>query len=145
MTVDSSATRDERLAELLGGLTEELRRGGKADVEAVARQHPDLAKELRELWAAVALADELARTSSVPPTLPSISATLPDSMTALPRSFGDYELLETLGRGGMGIVYKAHQRSLNRIVALKTMRGDTASAADLSRFRAEPGSAARRD
>src|SRR5207244_10973582 len=56
-----------------------------------------------------------------------------------------HEPLETLGRGGRGSVYRARQGSWSRIVAVRMMRGDTASAADLARFRAEPGSAARLD
>ncbi len=138
------AERDERLAGLLEDLTRQLRDGGAPDVEAVARRHPDLADELRHLWAAAQVAEAVAVLSTIPPAearpRPAAGA---DVAGALPRRFGDYELLEELGRGAMGIVYRARQVSLNRVVALKMiLHGELASPEELARFRTEAKAAA---
>jgi serine/threonine-protein kinase len=161
---EAASPRDERLAVLANRLADELRCGSLPDVEAVIRQNPDLADDLRELWATMLVTDCVAAgvsrhaSASAAPSGAHVTSPFPGTPAGsepdspreadgcTPSVFGDYELLEELGRGGMGVVYKAQQISLGRTVALKMIRrGANPAVADLARFRAEAESAARLD
>src|SRR4029453_3014691 len=69
---------------------------------------------------------------------------LEPSLPTTARIFGDYELLEEIGAGGMGVVWRGRQRSLNRLVAVKMIRaGQLARPDDIRRFRTEAEAVAR--
>jgi serine/threonine-protein kinase len=134
---------DQRLAEVLAEMTAELRNGHRPDLEAFAARYPEVGEELRQLWGTALLAQEFVSPAPERLTAPPIPPAKTTGVAA-PRSFGDFEIEEEIGRGGMGVVYKARQRSLDRTVAIKMiLRGELASEADLSRFRAEAEAAAR--
>ena len=88
--------------------------------------------------------DRTTGTASRPRPLPASQVLELDLSDPEQREFGDYELVERLGAGGMGVVYRARQKSLDREVAVKLLSaGPWASTDFVERFRREARSAAR--
>src|SRR5262249_28099952 len=139
------------LEEVLEEYMRRLDRGEVVDRDQFLAQHPELADELRSYFAGT---DEVERLHKRPgretPVL-SPSRGLPETGESPPgsgagRRVGEYELLEQIGYGGMGVIYKARQVRLQRLVALKMIRPDRlASPGDVLRFRSEAEAAASLD
>jgi len=104
--------------------------------EDLLQKHPEFAEELKRFFAD---RDQFKRLAS--PLSP--EAARRNDLPAKVRYFGDYVLLEEIAQGGMGVVYKARQTSLNRIVAVKMiLAGHLATDADIQRFTREARTAA---
>ena len=138
--------KEERLAALVSSLTDRVQRGDVVDLEVECQKSPELASDLRELWGVIVVARAAgSHSAQLAPTQPRASD-LPSDSFQLPARFGDYELRQELGRGGMGVVYRAWQGSLSREVAVKMiLRGQLATQLDRDRFEAEAQAAAKLD
>src|SRR5262245_31283382 len=143
---DSNPAVDAAIAEYL----ELLERGARPDEVAFLARHPEIAGELRQFIddyhsvqrGAAPRDDTGVKTYSLHLD--------PRPKDGVPideiRYFGDYELLEEIERGGMGVVFKARQKTLNRIVAVKLiLAGQLASKREVDRFYAEAQAAAKLD
>jgi WD40 repeat protein len=151
----------ESLDAVIAAYLQAVDAGTPLDREDLLAAHPACAGALRTFFADQDRLDRLAaplkpspnpdatlppaaEPATLPPETP--GAVAPGSPLGVVRYFGDYELLEEIARGGMGVVFKARQVSLNRVVALKMiLAGQLASTADVKRFQQEAEAAANLD
>src|SRR5947209_7116677 len=118
--------REQQVNRILAGYLEAQRLGQDPNRDDLLRRHPELADELRSFFGDQ---DRFRRQAepigppAAPVPAPALAPALAPDETAAAgpvlgtvRYFGDYELLEEIARGGMGVVYKARQVSLHRTV-----------------------------
>jgi len=119
-------------------------RGEKPQVGEYLERFPHLESELRPLFEVHgALESDTQFSTGVAAAGQTLRPQLHRTLKA-PRELADYEILERLGHGGMGVVYKARQKSLGRTVALKmVLSGADAKPEELARFRREAEAVAR--
>ena len=151
------AEREQRLQEALVAYLEAVEADRAPEAEELLARYPEFADELAEflanrdqidqLAAPLRQAVEVAQRTIVndAPTL-APGTTLPPQVGTSIRYFGEYELLEEIARGGMGVVFRARQTTLKRIVALKMiLSGQLAGEEEVKRFYAEAEAAAKLD
>src|SRR4051812_17511111 len=153
MEPDDFSETERRLFAAIADYYAAVQRGEAPTPEELLGRHPDLAEKITEFFAAQERFDraiEPLRRAGGSGSAPDTTDPHDDERDAVPGSlvgyFGDYEIIEEIARGGMGIVYRARQISLGRPVALKMiLAGTLASAEDVSRFRKEAEAVANLD
>jgi serine/threonine-protein kinase len=149
---------DRRLDEVITAYLKALEAGQAPARDGLLDRYPDLADDLRVFFADQEVVDRLTtplqrialavriREAAAETTSGDEYGGAAQSGERPAPSFGDYELLGEVGRGGMGVVYKCRQKSLGRLVALKLIRpGAVAGEADSRRFRNEAETVAQLD
>jgi serine/threonine-protein kinase len=150
--------REQRLNEAVAAYLEAVDAGQPLDPAAWLARFPDLAADLLRFFADQQQVNGLLASLRPPPSAdgdagsvmscPGSSGSTEEPAVdgaTLPY-FGDYQLLAEIARGGMGVVYRARQVSLNRVVALKRiLAGRLAAAEEVRRFRCEAEVAANLD
>src|SRR5262245_4682592 len=131
-----------KIADVLA-LLEEMLDSGKT-AEEVCRDCPELLPDVRQRWRDFCRVDaDVEALLPEPSTLPAgVAIRSAPASTDIPRVPG-YEVESVIGRGGMGVVYKARHLALKRIVALKMLAAGHPQAAVRARFRTEAEAVAR--
>ena len=140
--------RDQLIHELLLRWEERRERGEPVDLKELCSEHPDLLEEvLRQIKALRRLDGLLEADESSDGVHSSWQASAADAaVPSLPQSIGRYKVLEELGRGGMGVVYRVLQPELKREAALKmVLTSEYAGRPAFERFRNEAEAIARLD
>lgn len=129
-----SSQDDQILADLFVQLTDRMQGGERVDLDRICHQYPQYADELRQLWGTVLVTEAIGSQQSSN----QISELETSAAFELPADFGEYQLLEELGRGGMGVVYRAkHRPSANQVALKMVLQGELASPTTIKRFRLE--------
>ena len=135
---------DPRLGDLLLRWERNLRKGTQVTPEELCRDCPELLDSLRERLAALDELETVGETIGRGANSSIDDGPRPGNTLSNAPALPGYEIIDELGRGGMGIVYKARQIGLNRLVAIKmVLSGVHASPTALSRFRIEAEAVAR--
>ncbi|GAB5403030.1 MAG: hypothetical protein Aurels2KO_12610 [Aureliella sp.] len=140
-----AAVAERTIEQLIADFVTATERGEEISRDALLREHPKLAEELREFFE---VHDQFTQPQSEAASPESTDVRRGQTQETLnvsqpPRYLGDYEILEEIDRGGMGVVYKARHKELGRVVALKLIRsGELASDEEIQRFRSEAEAAA---
>jgi predicted Ser/Thr protein kinase len=147
-------TLDPKLGRIVKQYLEAVERGENPSPEDWVQRYPQFANPLRDFFASRQQLGDLlqeAKASGTEQTMdsavgPPNAAWQNQNPTSRLRYFGDYELESEIARGGMGVVFRARQVSLNRPVAVKMiLSGELASPDDVARFRTEAEAAANLD
>ncbi len=124
---DETSGREERIEEIIAACLDAREAGDDSSLEAIVARYPGFEKELREFLENEGFVMSVLKADDDVP----------------PYFGGDYEVLEEIGRGGMGVVYKCRQKSLDKPVAIKTIIGGSfVTPPDIERIRKEAQKAA---
>lgn len=119
---------------------ERIRAGESPQIEEYCRTHPEHADMIRSVFPSIQMVERASQREEQHRRSGDSSAA---SLVSMPQTLGDFQLIREIGRGGMGVVYEAEQKSLKRHVALKVISAVIArSEKQLKRFRREAESAA---
>ena len=120
-----------------------LRGGQSPSIEHYAQAYPEHAAMIRSVFPSLMIVEKVSAKVTNESISPTLCATGSDPTQFVPKAFDDFEILQCIGQGGMGVVYEAIQGSLQRRVALKVIHAQaSASPRSRERFRREAESAA---